>query len=151
MKTVRPATPWHLWVIGIVALLFTSYGCYDYYMTQIGNREYIAAAMGPMGIDTDEALRYFEAFPIWMEFVWAIGVWGGLAGALLLLIRSRFAYPVWVVSLVAFVVSNVYGMANPIPGMRDPSMMYVMVAVIFAVMLGLTFYARRMTAAGVLR
>lgn len=147
----RTGTPWHLWAVGILALLFTAFGCYDYYMTQIGDREYIAAAMEPVGVDADTALRYFENFPIWMHAVWAIGVWGGLAGAVLVLLRSRFAYPVFAVSLVAFVISNAYGVFNPIPGMESGAAMYGMVAVVFVVLLALVFYTRAMARRGVLR
>ena len=150
MDTVRTAAPWHLWVVGVLALLFTAFGGYDYTMSQLGDREYIAAAMGPMGVDPDAALAHMEAFPLWMDFVWAIGVWGGVAGALLLLFRSRYAYPVLLTAFVAFIVSNIYGIANPIPGM-DPSAVLVPVAVIFVVMLGLVFYARAMRRRGVLR
>ena len=150
METVRSATPWHLWVVGLLALMFTAFGGYDYTMSQLGDRDYIAAAMGPMGVDPDVALAHMEAFPLWMDFVWAIGVWGGVAGALLLLFRSRFAYPVLLMALVAFIVSNAYGIANPIPGM-DPSAVFMPVAVIFVVMVGLVLYARAMRRRGVLR
>ena len=146
----RVDTPWHLWVVGIAALLFTAFGGYDYTMTQLGDRDYIEAMMGPMGVETDTALAYFEAFPIWMEVVWAIGVWGAAAGAVLLLLRRRLAYPVLIVSFAAFVISNLHGFANPIPGM-DPTATLLPVAVIFVVMLGLILYTREMRRRGVLR
>lgn len=147
----RPATPWHLWLIGILALLFTLFGGYDYYMSQIGDRAYIEAAVGGMGIDVDAAVDYFANFPLWMDLVWAIGVWGGVAGAVLLLLRSRFAFPVWLVSLIALVVSNAYGFINPIPGITDPRPTYMAIAVVFVIMLALTLYARAMAKRGVLR
>ncbi|WAT19013.1 hypothetical protein OZN62_05455 [Aurantiacibacter sp. MUD11] len=147
----RPATPWHLWLIAILAVLFTLFGCYDYYMSQIGDREYIEAAVGGMGIDVDAAVVYFANFPLWMDLVWAIGVWGGLAGAALLLLRSRFAYPVWAVSLLALIVSNIYGFIEPIPGITDPRPTYMAIAMVFIIMLLLTLYARAMAKKGVLR
>ena len=151
LEADTPHTPWHLWAVAVVAVLFTSFGCYDYFMTQSADRAYIEAAMAPAGVDADAALAYFADFPVWLDAIWAIGVWGGFAGALLLLLRNRFAFPVFVASITAFVVSNAYGMANPIPGMDDPSMVYTMTAVVFAVMLFLTLYARAMAARGVLR
>lgn len=151
MNTASQNAPWHLWVVGIVALLFTAFGGYDYYMSQTANLEYIEAAMEPMGIDADTALEYFANFPIWMDVVWAVGVWGGVLGAILLLMRNKLAYPVWGVSLVALVISNAYGFINPIPGVTDMSASYGAVAVIFVIMLLLTLYARAMAARGVLR
>ncbi len=143
--------PRHFWVVGVLALLFTAFGGYDYYMSQTANREYIETAVGGMGIDVDAAVEYFANLPLWMDFVWAIGVWGGLLGAVLLLLRNKLAYPVWAVSLVALVISNIYGFAEPIPGITDPTPTYIAIAVVFVVMLALTLYARAMAAKGVLR
>lgn len=145
------ATPWHLWVVGVVALVFTCFGGYDYYMSQIGDREYIASTVGPMGMDVDVAIEYFASFPLWMDFVWAVGVWGGVAGAVLLLLRSNYAYPIWLTSLAALVVSNVYGFINPMPGMSDATPTLIAIGVVFTVMLLLTLYARAMVKRGVLR
>lgn len=147
----RPATPWHLWLVGILALVFTSFGAYDYYMSQTGDRAYIEATVGGMGMDVDTAVAYFSGFPLWLDFVWAIGVWGGVAGALLLILRTRAAYPVLVVSLVALVISNIYGFVEPMPGVTDPAPTYIAIAVVFGIMLALTLYARSMAARGVLR
>ena len=149
--TARPTTPWHLWLVGLIALIFTLFGAYDYYMTQIGDREYLAAAMAPMGVDAETALAYYSSFPLWMEAVWAIGVWSGVAGAVLLLLRSRLAFPAFVISLAAFVISNLYGFVNPMPDVIDPTMTLVMICVVFVVMLLLAIYAWRMQARGVLR
>jgi hypothetical protein len=37
--------------------------------------------------------------PAWMTGVWAIGVWGALAGSVLLLLRSKWAVHVFAASL----------------------------------------------------
>lgn len=147
----RVPVPWHLWLVGAFALLFTAFGGYDYYMSQIGDRAYIEAAVAPFGIDTDAAVEYFSTFPFWLDLVWAIGVWGGVLGSILLLLRKRIAYPCYAVSLAALVVSNVYGFVNPMPGMTDPGATLIAVAVVFTVMLALTFYARAMGRKGALR
>ena len=143
--------PWHLWVVGLLALLFTLFGAYDYTMSQMGDREYIAAAMEPMGVNADDAVAYFSSFPLWADFVWAMGVWGGVAGAVLLALRSRFAVPAFIVSLVGLLLSNAYSLSNPIAGMADSAVPYVAVVVIAAVMVALTIYAHRMRRRGVLR
>ena len=143
--------PWHLWVVGTLALLFTLYGGYDYYMSQIGNREYIAAAVEPLGIDADVAVEYFSTFPLWADIFWAIGVWSGVAGSSLLLLRRRFAFHAYAFSLVGLAVSNAYSYSNPIPGMTDSAMTLIVVAVVAIVMVLLTIYARRMASRGVLR
>jgi hypothetical protein len=36
MATAAPTkTPWHLWVVGILSLLWNAFGGYDYTMTQL--------------------------------------------------------------------------------------------------------------------
>ena len=143
--------PWHLWVVGVSALLFTLIGVNDYVRSQMGDRAYIANAVEPMGIDADAAVEYFSGFPMWADFAWALGVWGAVAGAVLLLLRSRFAVPAFIVSLVGLVLSNAYSLTNPMEGMTDSAVTYVAVAVVAAVMVALTVYAHRMRRRGVLR
>ncbi|HEY0052179.1 MAG TPA: hypothetical protein VGB49_02070, partial [Caulobacteraceae bacterium] len=102
------ATPWHLWVVGIVALLWNAYGCYDYLMTTTGGEAYLRAMGEKMKwapADVDAFVAYYASMPAWMTAVWAVGVWGGLLGALLLLLRMKLAVWVFVVSLLAYVLS----------------------------------------------
>lgn len=143
--------PWHLWVVGVLALMFTAFGAYDYLMSQMGDRAYIGAAVEPFGIDTDVAIAYFSTFPLWADFVWAIGVWGAVAGSLLLLARRAWAYPVYLASLAGLVITNGYSVVNPVPGMTDSSTSYAMIAVVAAVMVSLALYARAQKDNGVLR
>ena len=149
-KMTSTNAPWHLWLTGLLALLFTAFGCYDYVMSQLGDRAYIAGAVEPFGIDTDVAVEYFANFPVWADFVWATGVWGGLAGSILLLLRSRFALPAYLASLAGMLVSNAYSFANPIPGLTDNGVAYVAVAIVFVVMAALTLYTWSMARRGVL-
>jgi hypothetical protein len=143
--------PWHLWVVGLLALGFTGFGAYDYVMSQLGNRAYIGAAVEPFGIETDVAVDYFSSFPFWADFIWAVGVWGAVAGSLLLLARRAWSCRAYLASLAGLVGSNAYGVANPVPGMTDSAMSYAMIALVFVVMAALARYAWRMQQAGVLR
>jgi len=143
--------PWHVWVVGVLTLLFTLFGAFDYVMSQSGNRAWMEAMVEPAGIEADVAVDYFSSFPLWADAVWAVGVWAGVGGALLLLMRRAAAYPVLLLSLGGLVLSNAYSMSNPLPGMTDGTATYVTVAVVFTVMLAITLYARAMRNAGVLR
>ena len=89
------ATPWHLWAVGMLALLWNGFGGYDYVMTQTNNAAYLAQF-------TPEQRAYFDSFPMWMEAIWAIGVWGGVLGSVLLLMRSKWAFHAFVASLIGF-------------------------------------------------
>lgn len=135
--------PWHLWVVGVIALLWNAYGGYDYVMTQTKNAAYLAQF-------TAEQRAYFSSFPLWMEAVWAIGVWGGVLGAVLLLLRSKWAFQAFLASLIAFAVSVVFGQMSGGSAVMGATGM-VFSAVIFV--LGLTFvmYSRMMVRKGLLR
>lgn len=143
MSDMTVKTPWHLWAVGAVALLWNSYGGYDYVMTQTNNAAYLAQF-------TAEQRAYFDSFPLWMEAVWAIGVWGGVLGAVLLLLRSKWAFQAFLASLIAFAVSVVYGQMSGASAIMGPTGT-VMSGVIFILGLIFVMYSRMMTRKGVLR
>ena len=152
MNTVeRAAAPWHLWVVGIVSLLWNGFGGYDYTMTQLRDRDYMASMVEPFGMTADSALAYYEAFPLWADLFWALGVWGSVAGSVLLLLRSRYAVHAFVVSLIGLIGGMTYQFTNPMPGITDMTIPLVFTAVIFAAIVLLIWYSRAMTARGVLR
>ena len=71
MATIQPArTPGHLWLVGIVSLLWNCFGGYDYVMSMTGNLEYFQM----MGFGPTE-VAYVAAMPAWAKGLWAIGVW----------------------------------------------------------------------------
>ena len=147
----QAGAPWHLWVVGVLSLLWNGFGGYDYTMTQVRDRDYIASMVEPLGMNTDAAMAYYDGFPIWADFFWALGVWGSVAGSVLLLLRSRFAAHAFVVSLVGLIGGMGYQIGNPMPVLTDTVVPMVFTVVILAVIVLLIWYARRQTATGVLR
>ena len=138
-------TPVHLWVVGALATLWNAFGAFDYVMTQTKNEAYLANFTDPQRV-------YFDSFPVWMEAAWALGVWGGLLGALLLLMRSRHAVTAFAVSLAGLAISTVYQyVLNTPPEDMMTGAMMAMNLVIWAVAIGLLWYAMRTRKAGVLR
>lgn len=138
-------TPVHFWIVGALATVWNALGAFDYVMTQTRNEAYLAGFTDPQRI-------YFESFPIWMEATWALGVWGGFAGAVLLLLRSRWAVTAFTISLFGLAVSTVYQyvLQTPPADMMTGGMIAMNVA-IWAIAIGLLVYALRMRRAGVLR
>ena len=141
--TARP--PMHLWIVGILALLWNGYACYEYLMTNMKNQAFLAK------VPADQ-LAYMDGLPSWLTAFWAIGVWGGLAGALLLLIRSRHAVWLFGLSLIGAVVGLGYQMfMTDRPASMTQGMMVIIPCAIIAVCIALLLYARAMAAKGVLR
>lgn len=137
------ATPWHLWVVGVVALLWNGFGGYDYLMSHLQGEAYYRQ----VGM-SEAQIAYMAAYPTWMHAVWALGVWSAVAGSLLLLLRSRFALHAFILSLLGIVGSNGYALFTP--GGWEV-MGGVMTLVIAAIGVALLAYAWAMTRRGVLR
>jgi uncharacterized membrane protein len=145
MMETSGRTPAHLWIVATLATVWNAFGAFDYIMTQTRNEAYLANFTDPQRI-------YFDSFPIWMEATWACGVWGGFLGALLLLLRSRYAVAAFAVSLLGLAVSTVYQyvLSSPPEDMMTGPMIGMNI-VIWLIAIGLWWYAVRMRRAGVLR
>ena len=138
--------PLHLWIAGGLSLLWNAFGAFDYTMTQTQNAGYLAQF-------TAEQRAYFNSFPAWMEAAWAFGVWGALAGSILLLLRSRHAVSAFAVSLLGLLVSTLWQFFLSDVKASDimPGVVYYINFVIWIAAIALLFYALRMARAGVLR
>ena len=96
---------WSFWVIGIVGLIFNIMGCLNY-ISQM-NAEMVASM-------PDSVRAIIESRPVWGTVAFAIAVFGGALGAILLLIRKSVAYYVFIASLVGAVVAQI-----PLLGLAD--------------------------------
>ncbi len=137
-------TPWHLWVIGIVSLLWNSTGVMSYTMTHMGMLE-------SMDMPADQ-IAYYSSFPSWATAVWALGVWGCFFGSLALLLRSRYGVWLFGISMLGLIGTTIFqwGLSD-MPEVLSSSGHKLFAAVIWVITLALFFYARRMHEAGVLK
>jgi len=139
-----PRTPWHLWLVGLLGLLWNAGGAYDYIMTNIRDQAHIAQF--PAG-----TIQMIDEFPIWMMAAWAIGVWGAVLGSLLLLARSRMAVHAFALSLAGLAASTAYQATLDMPAEMKSLGMTLMSLAIWAVAILLLVYAVRLRRKGVLR
>ena len=148
--TAQARTPVHLWIVGVLSLLWSCFGCYDYLMTRLRNTDYLASAMP--GVDPAAALAWVEDMPLYAQVGWGLGVWLALLGAILLLMRSRWAVWSYGLSFVGAVLSLGYQLvlAPPLAG-ADAAIYKIMPIVIILVALALLLYARAIEKKGVLR
>ncbi len=139
--------PWHLWLVGVIAVLFNAIGVFDHVMSMaMGRGKYMASA----GM-TPAQIAHYEEMPIWMIAVWTVGVWGAMLGSVLLLLRKKRAFPVFAVSLAAFLVSLIYTYVLTDGGEIMGGQMAIVSAVIAALLLFFTWYSWLMTKRSVLR
>jgi hypothetical protein len=150
-EATRTKAPWHLWLIAIVGVLWFAGGAWDYVQTQFRNEDYLGEMAESVGTDLQVILDYYGSFPAWVDAMWALSVWAALASALLLLARSRFAYHAMILSIIGLVGSTIYTYTTDMPEALNSPFAVVFSIVIWVSVILFAFYARRMTAAGVLR
>lgn len=102
----RPLAGWY-WAGAFASLLFMLVAVGGYLLDVTGD---------PSELPLDQRI-VAEARPIWAMAAYAIAVWTGLAGTILLLLRRRLAQPLLLVSLMAAVITFVpYAL---VAGVRD--------------------------------
>jgi len=94
-------SPTHLWVVAILTLLWNGSGAYTILMAQASRLS---------DVDANEA-AYYAAQPSWFVIATDIALLLPVAAAVALLLRSRSAAWLFALSLIVFVVNNVYDIA----------------------------------------
>lgn len=142
MTTSKPAT-W-FWIVSGIALLWNLLGVMAYIAQVTLSPEALQAL-------PENERTLIEATPAWATGAFAIAVWGGTLGAILLLLRRTFATPILIISLIGVVVQMIHAffISNSIEvygpgGMAMPAM--VMIFAIF-----LIWFSRKAAASGWMR
>lgn len=138
--------PWHTILTGWVAVLFNAIGVFDFVMSMAQGARYQASA----GMTPDQ-IAHYQQMPGWMTLVWAVGVFTAFGASVLLLLRRRQAWPIFMLSLAAFLVSLFYTYVLTHGGTVMGPEMAITSAVIAVLLLLFGGYARLMTLRGVFR
>lgn len=139
----RPQTPVHLWIVGILALLWNAMGAFDFLATTIPLESYMSQF-------TQEQLDYFYGMPLWMMVVWAASVWGGVLAAVGLLVRKAWSVWLFGLSMLTAVIATLYCFILSDGAEIMGTTGAVFSAVILLVAIFFFFYARAMAKRGVL-
>ncbi len=102
----RPLARWY-WAAALASLLFMVVACGGYLVDVMTD---------PQSLPLDQRV-VVEARPVWMVAAYAIAVWVGLAGAVMLVLRRKLAQPLLLVSLAAAIVT--FAPYALVPGIRD--------------------------------
>lgn len=147
-RALDAKAPAHLWIVGILSLLWNAFGGYDYVMSRMHNEAYLKSMMP--GSDPAAIWAFMDNMPLYASAGWGLGVWGSLLGSVLLLMRSRFAVLAFAASLIGVLASFGYQLfvATDKPAGMDSPVMAVVIFVIVAIQL---YYAMTMRSRGVLR
>jgi len=142
--TKTPGRPWHLWLVGIIGSLWSLMGVISFMLARM-NVEAVMSRYPP------QQREYFDSFPLWAVAFWAIGVFGGVIGCLLLLLKKRLAVHVLLASLIGAIVSNLGGLflLGGMDVMRETGGLgFTAVPIVIGAILA--YYARAMARKGVL-
>ncbi len=127
------AVPGWFWIVAALAVLWEAFGCYTYVSQSL--------------VPDAQRVGGYATMASWQWGVFAIAVWSGLIGAVLLVLRNRWATALLLVSLIAAAVQ--YGAAAAQGGI-DAEAQPIAVAVL-VVGVGLVIFASRARRAGWLR
>ncbi len=85
----QPIKGWY-WIGAIAVLVFMS----------LGVAGYLVSVTAPGGALPADQRALMAARPVWMIWAYAIAVWSGMAGAVAMLVRRRWAVPLLLISLI---------------------------------------------------
>ena len=144
MNGTNAATPKHLWIVGILAVLWNAIGAFDYAATQLRLESYMSQF-------TPQQLEYFYGFPAWVVAAWAIAVWSSLAGSIGLLLRRSWATWLFGAALAGMAVTTLHNfvLSDGLAMMGAGAAAFTVV--IWVIALSLFFYSRAMSRRGILR
>jgi hypothetical protein len=142
--TATARTPIHLWVVGVLGLLWSVPAVCDFGLTTIRDP-------GHMALFPAATIQMIDEFPPWMVAAWGLGVTGAMAGPLALLLRSRAAVYALGLSLAGLAAGTACQASLAMPEADKTLGLTPMTAALWLVAAALLAYAVRMRRSGVLR
>lgn len=97
----KPGTGY--WIIAVIVVLWNIMGVMAYLGQHLLMTDELKATL------PTEQIELINSSPGWLNIVFAIGVFSGLLGAILLIVRKKLAIPMFALSLVMVLVQNIYG------------------------------------------
>ncbi len=91
------AVHWSFWAIGVVALIWNAMGCMNFVMQM--DADSLAGY-------SSAARALVEGRPAWSTGAFAVAVFGGALGSVLLLLRKSIGYYLFVASLIGVIVTT---------------------------------------------
>jgi len=132
--TKKPSTGF--WIFGIAAFIWNLMGVFAF-IAQMNMTPELLAALP----EAERAL--YENVPTWLNIVFAIAVFGGALGSILLLLKKKIALPVFTISLIAVILQMIYNLF-----LSDVSKVYglggmIMPVMVFIIAIFLVWYTKK--------
>lgn len=133
------------WVIAALFLLWNAFGCYLYLaeatMTDAQYVEVHGAAMAEVR----------HLYPVWAMAAFAVAVWGGLLGAVLLMLRRGLSVTLFALSLAAAAICFIPSFVSAPMREAAGATFWVMPVIVVLIGCAQLWFARRQRQAGQFR
>lgn len=129
------------WIIAVIALIWNIMGV----MAYLG-QAYMTDDERTLLPEAEQAL--YSDIPAWVTAAFAFAVFGGLLGALALLLRKKWATPLFIISLLGIIVQMIYNffMSNAMDVYGPGGM--IMPVLVLLIGFFLVWYSKKATANG---
>jgi len=99
MSNLNIKPHWSFWVVCVIALLWNGMGSMNFIMQ-----------MNPDALlkYPEEAKSLISTRPLWATAAFALAVFGGLIGDILLILRKTLAYYLFIASMLGVIVTNIH-------------------------------------------
>lgn len=140
-STKKPTTSF--WIIGIIALVWNLMGVFAYLQEAYMTAEDLAA------LPPDQQ-AFYENAPAWVTGAFALAVFGGALGCLLLLLRKKLATFVLIISFIGILAQMSYNFfISKSMEVYGPGEM-IMPVMVIVVGVFLVWYSKKMQTQGIL-
>ena len=136
-------TPIAFWIISVVGLLWNGFGVVNWVRQTFMLESFLEAV-------PEEQLVLFENVPVWITAIFGIAVITGTLGCIGLLMKKKWAIPVFLVSLIAVFVQMAHSMSLAEYREIMGSFFFVFPLIVILVGALLYYYARRLGGKGLL-
>lgn len=138
------AAPFWFWIVAGLGLAWNIFGAMQF----IGTLSATPESLQAQGLTAEQA-AVMLGYPAWMTVVFAVGVFGGAIGCLLMLARKALSVSVFALSLVGYIALYIGDIVHGVfAAMGTPQV--VVLTVVVAIAAGLWAVARLFRTKGVL-
>jgi hypothetical protein len=134
--------PTWFWVIAILGLAWNIFGVVQFWSTTNGT----VGSLMSNGLTAEQAQLYLS-LPGWMTASFAIGVFGGVIGSLMLLFKKKLSVSVFLISLIAYIVLYIGDITQGVFKLFGTPQVIILTSVVL-IAAGLLWLARRFTTSG---
>ena len=138
MTTIRKKPTTFFWIIGVLALIWNLMGVAAYLFQAFMTDEMIAA------LPEEQQAEFLVEYPAWYTALFALAVFGGFLGCILLLAKKKIAFYLFVISGTCAIIQQGYLIATA----ELPSVIMPIMIIVFCVFL--IWYSKKCTDDGTL-